>query len=188
MARRKTPSAAHPEPVHHQHGLPALKPLRVLVAGEVILDRYLWGDVARISPEAPIPILRVQRREEKPGNAGFVMANLRALGATVSALSVVGADRNGSMLREIFRDLGVDTRSILTDPDRPTIVKERLLGSVQSANRATQQLLRVDDEDPRPLSPDRERALKKRIADALQRADGVLGSDINKGLLTPAGL
>ena len=72
-----------------------LKPLRVLVAGEVILDRYLRGDVSRISPEAPIPILQVSRREEKPGNAGFVMANLRALGAQVSALSVVGADRNG---------------------------------------------------------------------------------------------
>ena len=111
MARRKTPSPAHPEPSRHEHGLPALKPLRVLVAGEVILDRYLWGDVARISPEAPIPILRVQRREEKPGNAGFVMANLRALGADVSALSVVGADRNGSLLREIFADLGIDTRS-----------------------------------------------------------------------------
>ncbi|HXW85024.1 MAG TPA: hypothetical protein VEJ86_11500, partial [Candidatus Binataceae bacterium] len=59
--------------------LPELKPLRVLVAGEAILDRYLWGDVARISPEAPIPVLRVTRREERPGNAGFVMANLRAL-------------------------------------------------------------------------------------------------------------
>ena len=78
--------------------LPALKPLRVLVAGEVILDRYIWGDVARVSPEAPIPILQVHRTEERPGNAGFVMANLRALGAKVSALSVVGADRDGDLL------------------------------------------------------------------------------------------
>ena len=115
MARRKTSTPAHPEPSRHVHGLPTLKPLRVLVAGEVILDRYLWGDVARISPEAPIPILRVQRREEKPGNAGFVMANLRALGAEVSALSVVGSDRNGGLLREIFDNLGINTRS---DSDR----------------------------------------------------------------------
>ena len=153
MTRRKTPSPARPQSARHEHGLPALKPLRVLVAGEVILDRYLWGDVARISPEAPIPILRVQRREEKPGNAGFVMANLRALGAEVSALSVVGADRNGGLLREIFADLGIDTRSILIDPDRPTIVKDRMLGSVQAAHRATQQLLRVDEEDPVRSSP-----------------------------------
>ena len=66
----------------------------------------------------------------------------------MSALSVVGADRNGELLREMFGDLGIDTRSVLVDSDRPTIVKERMLGSVQSANRATQQLLRVDQEAP----------------------------------------
>lgn len=166
--------------------LPALKPLRVLVAGEVILDRYLWGDVARISPEAPIPVVKVNRREERPGNAGFVMANLRALGAEVSALSVVGDDRNGRLLREIFDDLGIDTRSIVTDPGRPTIVKERILGSVQSARRATQQLLRVDDEDSHPLGAAVERALAEHLKQELKRADGVLISDINKGVLTPA--
>jgi len=186
MTRRKTPSSARPESARHEHGLPALKPLRVLVAGEVILDRYLWGDVARISPEAPIPILRVQRREEKPGNAGFVMANLRALGADVSALSVVGADRNGGLLREIFADLGIDTRSILIDPDRPTIVKDRMLGSVQAAHRATQQLLRVDEEDPSPLKPARERELIARVKSELRNCDGVLISDIDKGMLTAA--
>src|SRR5208283_4215668 len=186
MTRRKTPSSARPQSTHHEHGLPALKPLRVLVAGEVILDRYLWGDVARISPEAPIPILRVQRREEKPGNAGFVMANLRALGADVSALSVVGADRNGGLLCEIFADLGIDTRSILIDPDRPTIVKDRMLGSVQAAHRATQQLLRVDEEDPSPLKPARERELIARVKSELRNCDGVLISDIDKGMLTRA--
>ncbi len=184
MTRGKTPSSARPQSARHEHGLPALKPLRVLVAGEVILDRYLWGDVARISPEAPIPILRVQRREEKPGNAGFVMANLRALGADVSALSVVGADRNGGLLREIFADLGIDTRSILIDPDRPTIVKDRMLGSVQAAHRATQQLLRVDEEDPSPLKPARERELIARVRSELRNCDGVLISDIDKGMLT----
>jgi D-beta-D-heptose 7-phosphate kinase/D-beta-D-heptose 1-phosphate adenosyltransferase len=165
--------------------LPSLKPLRVLVAGEVILDRYIMGDVARVSPEAPIPILQVNRIEERPGNAGFVMANLRALGAWVSALSVVGADRNGELLREMFGDLGIDTRSVVVDPDRPTIVKERMLGSVQSANRATQQLLRVDREAPHSLSPAKERALTRHVERELERVDGVLISDINKGLLTP---
>jgi D-beta-D-heptose 7-phosphate kinase / D-beta-D-heptose 1-phosphate adenosyltransferase len=186
MARPKTRSSAHPAATHNHQGLPVLKPLRVLVAGEVILDRYLWGDVARISPEAPIPILRVQRREEKPGNAGFVMANLRALGAEVSALSVIGADRNGGLLREIFADLGIDTRSILIDPDRPTIVKDRMFGSVQAARRATQQLLRVDDENPAPLKAPRERELIARLKAELRKCDGVLISDIDKGMLTPA--
>ena len=165
--------------------LPSLKPLRVLVAGEVILDRYIMGEVARVSPEAPIPILHVNRIEERPGNAGFVMANLRALGAQVSAFSVVGADRNGELLREMFGDLGIDTRSVLVDADRPTIVKERMLGSVQSANRATQQLLRVDREAPHALSPAKERGLTRHLERELARVDGVLISDINKGLLTP---
>jgi D-beta-D-heptose 7-phosphate kinase/D-beta-D-heptose 1-phosphate adenosyltransferase len=166
--------------------LPVLKPLRVLVAGEVILDRYIMGEVVRLSPEAPIPVLQVTRVEERLGNAGFVMANLRALGAQVSALSVVGADRNGELLCEMFNDLGIDTRAIVVDSDRPTIVKERMLGSVQSANRATQQLLRVDQEAPHALGPARERALCRHLERELTRADGVLISDINKGLLTPA--
>jgi D-beta-D-heptose 7-phosphate kinase / D-beta-D-heptose 1-phosphate adenosyltransferase len=166
--------------------LPETKPLRVVVAGEVILDRYVWGEVERISPEAPIPVLRVHRREEKPGNAGFVMANLRALGAYPAAFSIVGDDHGGRMLRAMFRDLEIDTRGLLIDPGRPTIVKERMLGSVQSAHRATQQLLRVDDEDQSPLAPERERDLVRRLDRVLERADGVLVSDINKGVLTPA--
>ncbi|HVB81752.1 MAG TPA: bifunctional heptose 7-phosphate kinase/heptose 1-phosphate adenyltransferase [Candidatus Binataceae bacterium] len=180
------PRIAHaPGAVGARIELPTLKPLRVLVAGEVILDRYVMGDVSRVSPEAPIPILQVSRIEERPGNAGFVMANLRALGAQVSALSVVGADRNGALLREMFGDLGIDTRSVLVDPDRPTIVKERMLGSVQSANRATQQLLRVDQEAPHALGPAKEHALMRHLERELGRVDGVLISDINKGLLTP---
>jgi D-beta-D-heptose 7-phosphate kinase / D-beta-D-heptose 1-phosphate adenosyltransferase len=166
--------------------LPEAKPLRVVVAGEVILDRYVWGEVKRISPEAPIPVVRALRREERPGNAGFVMANLRALGARPAAFSIVGDDHGGRMLREMFRDLEIDTRGLLIDPDRPTTVKERLLGSVQSANRATQQLLRVDDEDSSPLGLKREREMARRINPILNQADGVLVSDINKGLLTPS--
>jgi D-beta-D-heptose 7-phosphate kinase/D-beta-D-heptose 1-phosphate adenosyltransferase len=176
------PQAAHPPTALR---LPDPKPLRIVVAGEVILDRYVWGDVGRVSPEAPIPVLHAKRREERPGNAGFVMANLRALGALPVALSVIGDDRNGRMLQQIFKDLGIDTRGLLVDGDRPTTVKERLLGSVQSANRATQQLLRVDEEDARPLTPPRERTFKTRIRGALKKADAVLVSDIDKGLLTP---
>ncbi len=165
--------------------LPEPRPVRVLVAGEVVLDRYLWGDVSRISPEAPVPVLSVRRRDERPGNAGFVMANLRALGADVSALSVVGAERQGRLLCEIFRALGIDARGVVLDPERPTIVKERLLGSVQSAHRATQQLLRVDEESTQPLAPALERQIIGRLRRKQPRADGVLVSDIDKGLLTP---
>ena len=165
--------------------LPEVGPVRVMVAGDVILDRYLHGDVSRISAEAPIPVLHVTRREEKPGNAGFVMANLRALGAEVSAFSVVGGDRDGRLLREIFRGLGIGMRAMLTDPERPTTVKTRMLGSVQAANRATQQLLRVDEEDTRELGPALEREMSAMVRRELPRVDGLLVADINKGLLTP---
>src|SRR5262249_47774040 len=165
--------------------LPNLRPLRVLVIGEVILDRYLWGDVARISPEAPIPVLRVERREERPGNAGFVAANLRALGAEASIVSLVGRDRGGLMLREILGGGGVCTGPLVENFRPGTIPKERKLGCVEATHRGTQQLLRVDEEDVSTLRLARERQLIARVAAELPRADGVLICDINKGLLTP---
>src|SRR5579863_4360605 len=110
--------------------LPAPNPVRILVAGEVVLDRYLWGEVSRISPEAPIPVLQVSRREERPGNAAFVCASLAAFGATTAVLAVVGSDTNGAALTTMLGGLGVETQALIDDPGRPTIVKERLLGSV----------------------------------------------------------
>jgi bifunctional ADP-heptose synthase (sugar kinase/adenylyltransferase) len=83
--------------------LPEIAPLR-------LLDRYVSGNVERISAEAPIPVLRVRKREERLGNAGFVMAGLRTIGATPSALSVVGADRNGDLLRDMLSSSGIVTQ------------------------------------------------------------------------------
>ena len=165
--------------------LPPLAPLRILVAGEVVLDRYLWGEVSRISPEAPIAVLQVNRREERPGNAAFVCANLTAFGASASALSVIGHDADGRTLTAMLAGFGVETQALVEDPGRLTIVKERFLGSVQSANRATQQLLRVDNEDSSPVGPAIEAEVIARLERALETVDGVLVCDINKGLFTP---
>src|SRR5208283_2997759 len=109
MTRRKTPSSARPQSTHHEHGLPALKPLRVLVAGEVILDRYLWGDVARISPEAPIPILRVQRREEnpsplKPARERELIARVRSELRNCDGVLISDIDK-GMLTRAVLRAL-----------------------------------------------------------------------------------
>jgi D-beta-D-heptose 7-phosphate kinase / D-beta-D-heptose 1-phosphate adenosyltransferase len=166
--------------------LPPLKPLRVLVAGEVVLDRYLWGEVSRISPEAPIVVLQVNRREERPGNAAFVCASLAAFGVATTVVSVIGADPNGAALRSMLGELGVETRALVEDPGRPTIVKERQFGAVQSTSRATQQLLRVDNEDARPLSAAIESAVLTQVEREVEAADGVLVCDISKGLLTSA--
>jgi D-beta-D-heptose 7-phosphate kinase / D-beta-D-heptose 1-phosphate adenosyltransferase len=158
---------------------------QILVAGEAVLDRYVLGETSRISPEAPIPVLHVRSYEERPGNAAFVCANLAALGAAPSLMSVVGADHAGRRLRKMLAASGVKTSALVEDPSRPTISKERLMGSVQSEGRATQQLLRVDHEDTRPLTERVETRLRQRLDAELDRVDGVLVCDIGKGILTP---
>src|SRR5258708_6932032 len=99
--------------------LPPPRPVRILVAGEMVLDRYLWGDVERISPEAPIPVLRVTRREERPGNAAFVCANLSAFGARAMPLSVVGCDPACASLADMMERLGLDVGALVQDSGRP---------------------------------------------------------------------
>src|SRR5579875_3468386 len=174
MAKVKSKTNAHHTPgfvpeesVVDKLSLPSAKPVNVLVVGEVILDRYVWGEVSRISPEAPIPILHVHRREERAGNAAFVMANLRSLGADVHALSVIGQDSEGRRLQRLLKTWGINTDGIVASSKRPTIVKERFLGSVQSAGRAIQQLLRVENEDTRTIP--RTRAYKKSSSQAPER-------------------
>jgi D-beta-D-heptose 7-phosphate kinase / D-beta-D-heptose 1-phosphate adenosyltransferase len=161
------------------------KAQRILVVGEVVMDRYLWGTVERVSPEAPIPVLHLNRSEERLGNAAFVAASVRALGAEANLLSVIGADADGRAVCKMADDQGIGRDSLLEEPNRPTIVKERLLGAAQSARRGVQQMLRVDREDLTPLDPAAEAKLLARLDVELENADGVLVCDINKGLLTP---
>jgi len=164
--------------------LPSFDRKRILVIGEVVLDKYVWGTVERISSEAPVPVIRIRQREARPGNAAFVCAALRSLGASVSLVSVTGADDEGRALRRMLEGVDVCTDDLIEDASRPTIVKQRLLGSVQAAMRGTQQLFRLDEEDSRPLDSYVEEAVLRCIARQIPKADGILVSDINKGLLT----
>src|SRR5436190_23723322 len=104
---------------------------RVLVVGDVMLDRYVWGDAERISQEAPVILLRADRREERLGGASSVTTMLRALGAKVSLVGVVGADADGARVRQILNDLNIDNDGVVSDPGRPTTVKERYVGRAQ---------------------------------------------------------
>src|SRR4051794_12660440 len=130
---------------------------RVLVVGDVMLDRYVWGDAERISQEAPVILLRADRREERLGGASSVATLLRALGASVSLAGVVGADGDGGRLRRMLLDQGIDDDAVLRDPDRPTTVKERYIGRAQ--HRHPQQMIRVDYEARAPLTTAREQEL-----------------------------
>jgi D-beta-D-heptose 7-phosphate kinase/D-beta-D-heptose 1-phosphate adenosyltransferase len=156
---------------------------RLLVVGDVILDRYTHGAAERVGPEAPVPVLRADEHEVRPGGAASVAALLRALGAEVRLAGVVGDDVEGRVLARLLQEAGVEASAVLRDPDRPTTAKERFLG--RAAGRHAQQILRVDREARAPLPPE----LESRLADALPlQAEGcqaVLVSDYGKGLCTP---
>ena len=125
---------------------------RVLVVGDLMLDRYVWGDAERISQEAPVILLHADRREERLGGASSVATMLRALGARVALAGVVGPDADGGRIRRLLLDLGIDDEAVLVDPDRPTTVKERYIGRAQQ--RHPQQMIRVDYEVRTPLGID----------------------------------
>ncbi len=153
---------------------------RVLLVGDVMLDRYVWGDVERISPEAPIPILRIERSEHRLGGAGSVASMLAALGAQTILASVVGNDEEGRTVGELLDNLEINRRLVLPVDDRTTTVKERLLGRAQ--HRYPHQMMRVDRESVAPISAGTVDLLLSGIARCIDEVDLVLVSDYNKGV------
>lgn len=155
----------------------------VLVVGDVMLDRYVFGDAERISQEAPVVLLRADRREERLGGASSVATMLRALGARTALAGVVGSDADAARIRRLLAELGIDHDCVLTDPHRPSTVKERYIGRAQA--RHPQQMLRVDFEVRDPLDAALEDRLKQALESRIRRADVVLISDYDKGVCTP---
>jgi D-beta-D-heptose 7-phosphate kinase/D-beta-D-heptose 1-phosphate adenosyltransferase len=156
---------------------------RVLVLGDVMLDRYVWGDAERISQEAPVVLLRADKREERLGGASSVATMLQALGARTSVVGVVGSDGDGFHARRLLTDLNIDATGVVADPDRPTTVKERYIGRAQA--RHPQQMIRVDFESREPVSASVERRLADLLAAQVRACDIVLVSDYDKGVCTP---
>lgn len=157
---------------------------RVLLVGDFMLDRYIFGDAERISPEAPVPVLRVIERQDRVGGAGSVALNVAALEATVRCCGLLGHDPFGDRVETALRDAGVDTRGLLRVDDRPTITKTRLVGLAEHRHR--QQILRVDDEILRAPTPTDESRLCAFAAGAVAQADVVCLEDYAKGALAPA--
>lgn len=156
------------------------KTKRMLVIGDVMIDAYMLGKVYRVSPEAPVPIISLEKEEERLGGAANVALNLAALGATPVLCSVVGNDSHGKRLRELMVEQGMETTGILSSNDRVTTVKTRVIGN-------NQHLLRIDAEDIHPLTTEDETAFIGQVKTILRagNVDAVIFEDYNKGVLTP---
>ena len=152
---------------------------RVLVIGDLILDEFIWGVVDRISPEAPVPVVWVERESAMPGGAANVAGNVRALGGQVRLLGVVGQDSDGERLRQELVQRGISTEEILIDPSRPTTTKSRVVAHHQ-------QVVRIDRENLHPLSESRLKHLLEMAREAIPQVDGIIIEDYGKGLITPA--
>lgn len=149
----------------------------ILVIGDMMLDHYLWGKCERISPEAPVQVIDVQRESTVLGGAGNVVNNLLSLGANVSVASVVGNDANGAELLQILSQQGASTRGIIIQKGRKTSKKSRLIASHQ-------QVVRYDSESKDPIDVESENALLTFYKKALEKVDLVILSDYGKGVLT----
>lgn len=152
---------------------------RVLIVGDLILDRYVSGNVTRISPEAPIPVLTAKSSEERIGGAGNVAANLVAMGAEVDVAGVMGEDGWGRALRALLEGQKMETDACVVDPSRPTIRKTRMMSG-------SHQILRVDDEDARPIAGPACEKLLALLPARVKKARIVVLSDYGKGCLSPA--
>jgi len=153
---------------------------RLLVVGDLMIDEYVWGQVDRISPEAPVQVVSVLRDSTTLGGAGNVVNNLAALGAQVAVVGVIGSGANADLLIRMCQELGVDTSGLVRDPNRPTTRKTRIIGGHQH-------VLRIDRETKHPISEVQCDEVIGLVKDRIGTFDLVLISDYGKGLLS-AGL
>lgn len=151
----------------------------ILVIGDIMLDRYIWGEVSRISPEAPVPVLEKNRESVTPGGSGNVVSNLCALGADVFVAGIIGTDRDGRTLLLEFTNNKVHVEGIYSDHERPTTVKMRIIARQQ-------QVLRVDIEKTHIPNKKILDSLTAYIAQTIPVCKGVIISDYGKGVICPS--
>lgn len=163
--------------------IPALAGCRVVVVGDLFLDEYVVGRAARLSREAPIPVLEFVRRFCLPGGAANPAHNVVALGGQASVVGVVGDDAEGQRLMAALKDIAVDTTGVAIDPHRPTTLKTRILA--EGTLVFPQQVARVDRQERAPVAGAVEDALIEHLATLIPQADAVLVSDYRSGVVTP---
>ena len=153
--------------------------MKVAVIGDVMLDTYWWGNVERISPEAPVPVVAVSKREKRVGGAGNVALNVQALGASVALLTILGDDEDGIQLKDLLREKNIDTRFILESKKRITTNKIRIISRNQHMMRLDAEIIHdIDELDEEKLQNQIEKFI------AIQKPDVVIFEDYNKGILT----
>lgn len=153
--------------------------LRILVAGDLMLDEFVWGEVSRISPEAPVPVVEVTGESFFAGGAANVARNLREMGARAAMAGVRGDDAAGEKLAALLEESGIEQDAVAVSPDCPTIVKTRVIARHQ-------QVVRIDREQRRRPSPELERRVLERLEARRDGWDAVIFSDYAKGFLTPS--
>lgn len=159
-------------------GIDAFAGKRVLVIGDVMLDELVRGDVTRISPEAPVPVLAVSGRTSAAGGAANAAANVASLGGKVTLVGVVGDDEAGRQLASRLSEASIDAKGLVIDPSRPTTQKTRIVAR-------NQQIVRIDSESSTPLGLETEAAVVAAVAAMLEAADACIVSDYAKGVITP---
>ncbi len=157
--------------------LMTFKEKKVMVIGDIMLDHYIYGSVDRISPEAPVPVLEVNKEEYRLGGSGNVADNLRSLGASVKIIGLVGADSAGDEIMKLLQAKGIDTTGILTSETRPTTLKTRIIAHQQ-------QIVRIDKEEHSDISEELENQVLEIVKYHLPEVDAIIIEDYNKGLLT----
>lgn len=163
-----------------KHAVNMLQKANIAVLGDLILDQYIFGQVNRISPEAPVPIVTVEKKMLALGGAANVAANIKSAGGQVTLLGCIGADPNAAAFKKLLRAIKINSDYLVTDQQKATISKTRIIAQ-------NQQIVRVDEEDSNALSTNTERVLIQNIKTQLQKnkISSIIFSDYNKGTLTP---
>lgn len=152
---------------------------KILIIGDLMIDQYIWGDATRLSPEAPVPVVNVEKESSTLGGAGNVAQNLLSFKADVIVAGLIGDDAAGKELLKVLADENADTSGIITDKNRPTTIKTRIIAG-------SHQIVRVDRETTTTISPECEAELFGKILPHFATADLVLFSDYNKGVFSPS--
>jgi len=153
--------------------------LKVLIIGDVMLDSYIWGAVERISPEAPVPIINVKKKDFRLGGAANVALNILSLGATPILCALIGDDDDGKKLLQRLEERGMSREGIVVSKERPTTVKTRVIASHQH-------VVRVDEESDREANVSEEKAILDKITKLLPQCQVVIFEDYDKGVINPS--